>query len=450
MELIIDFYKGLDTLNLIIFWGIIIVIILLLVFSSILINKNKKLKKMINKKEEEENDEIPIIREDSSNTIEKSITLPSIPEIPKEKQIGNEMPSKTIETEKKFIAEEHVMEYNNDMFSLSNIKKTTENPKEEANPQPIKKNPIEMPTGPYQRNVLREMSLSQTSPIGINREIRKETKKEELAKDLESSLNNEQTEIFLKQEEPKLNMQTKQEVNSSIKEEIGKISLENASERKTEIKIDPTHKSLINERDNKKGERVISNHSSNINSYGAEDSEPQQIFTDYSKRTEYISKNNDINVSKYQNTENINEEKTTSYKKTVSDYSSLAAKELLTIETQTQEDNLIKTSSERYLEEVSKKLAEAEVPDGIERTNYELKQEEDAIISYKELMAKKDSLQTIDEEDAVISIEELMNRNQQSQQENIETREDTKLYKLSDEEENEDFLKELKQFRNDL
>ena len=42
MELIIEFYQGLDTLNLIIFWGIIIVIVLLLIFSCILINKNNK------------------------------------------------------------------------------------------------------------------------------------------------------------------------------------------------------------------------------------------------------------------------------------------------------------------------------------------------------------------------------------------------------------------------
>ena len=47
MNLIIDFYKSLDVLNLIIFWGIIIVIILLLIFSFILINKNKKLKKIV-------------------------------------------------------------------------------------------------------------------------------------------------------------------------------------------------------------------------------------------------------------------------------------------------------------------------------------------------------------------------------------------------------------------
>ena len=64
-------------------------------------------------------------------------------------------------------------------------------------------------------------------------------------------------------------------------------------------------------------------------------------------------------------------------------------------------------------------------------------------------MEKKDSIQTIDEEEAVISIEELMNRNNK-QQEKKEKDTDTKLYNLTDEEENDDFIKELKQFRNDL
>ena len=32
----------------------------------------------------------------------------------------------------------------------------------------------------------------------------------------------------------------------------------------------------------------------------------------------------------------------------------------------------VKSSSEKYLEEVSKKLSEAEIPDEIERTDYEM------------------------------------------------------------------------------
>ena len=47
MNYIIEFYKGLDTVNLIIFWGVIIVVLLLLIFSIILANKNRKLEKII-------------------------------------------------------------------------------------------------------------------------------------------------------------------------------------------------------------------------------------------------------------------------------------------------------------------------------------------------------------------------------------------------------------------
>ena len=68
------------------------------------------------------------------------------------------------------------------------------------------------------------------------------------------------------------------------------------------------------------------------------------------------------------------------------------------------------------------------------------KKTEDAIISYKELMAKKDTIKTIDEEDAVISIQELTSRENKQE----------KLYNLTEEEENDDFLDELKKFRNDL
>ena len=62
-------------------------------------------------------------------------------------------------------------------------------------------------------------------------------------------------------------------------------------------------------------------------------------------------------------------------------------------------------------------------------------------------MEKKDSIQTIDEEEAIISIEELMNRTNSTKE---EIKEDSKLYNISEEEANDDFIKELKQFRSDL
>ena len=68
-----------------------------------------------------------------------------------------------------------------------------------------------------------------------------------------------------------------------------------------------------------------------------------------------------------------------------------------------------------FMSEVSKKLEEAAVPSTIELTDYEKKQEEEAIISYKELIENKD-----------------------------------KLYNITDDEEDIDFIEELKSFRNDL
>ena len=95
---------------------------------------------------------------------------------------------------------------------------------------------------------------------------------------------------------------------------------------------------------------------------------------------------------------------------------------------------------EKYLKEVSEKLSQAAESEGIDRTEYEIKQEEDAIISYEELMKKKDSLQIVDEEEAVISIEELLSQKKYKD----------KLYNLTNEEENDEFLNELKEFRKDL
>ena len=111
---------------------------------------------IINDQEPEEKiiDEEPIIKEES----------PKEDIIKEETLIENSEPvTDSIEEEPVFVAEEHVMEYNNDLFKLPDIKKATEVE------EPPKKEPFVMPTKPYERNVLREMSLSQTSPIGIVR-----------------------------------------------------------------------------------------------------------------------------------------------------------------------------------------------------------------------------------------------------------------------------------------
>lgn len=300
MDLVVEFYNSLDILNLIIFWGIIVVIILLIIFSSIMISKNKK---KINVNNVLLDDELPIkedtieeIKDDNKEIIEKQVKdddkIIVLEDKIEEKEDNIE--------EEKFVAEEYVK---------SSVKED-----------------IVIPNKPYQRNVLREMSLSQTSPIGITKPVNKNNM--ELVKDLHDSLN----------------------IDDDIK---------NIDDRRTEIVSD--NDLLVNVEDN-----------------------------------------------------NSNE---------------------------------IKSDSEKYLEEVSKKLSEADVIDDVKRTDYELEQEENAIISYKELMEKKDSIKTIDEEEAIISIEELMNR---KVNEDSMVKEDTKLYHLTEEEENDSFIRELKQFRSDL
>lgn len=354
MDLIINFYKELDTLNLIIFWGIIIIIILLLIFSFILINKNKKLKRIVEQSNKIE-DDIPIINEQIEKKQEAEEVKNIIPktEVQEEVEIKQEEQMSLIEIEDKFIAEDHVLDYNH------NIQQT---PQQLNNYNEKKYKEIEIPNKPYQRNVLREMSLSQTSPIGINSKIHKENKKNEMVKDLEESLNIERAN----------ELQENQIINE----------------------VDLSNNHSIEEFDNIK-----------MNSYKQE----EQSSTNYLE-------------------DNYNTELSSDIPKTT--------------------DNNQVNSNENYLEEVSKKLSEAEIIDDIERTDYELQQEEDAIISYAELMEKKDTIQTIDEEDAIISIEELMNRTNMQNQEEI--KKEQKLYNLSEQEENENFIKELKQFRNDL
>ena len=383
MELIINFYKELDTLNLIIFWGIIIVIILLLILSFVLINKNKKLKKIVeenNKYEEEipiKNKEIEIKQNIEENHELESELIMTVSE-EKNAKSPEEIVSPPIEVENNFVVEEHISEYNR------NIINQEESQNENSVYQVNTKQVFEIPNKPYQRNVLREMSLSQTSPIGINRQVPKEDKKTEMVKDLEDSLKNEEINIYENKDAEKEISYT-EEINNQVENEL--TDIEEISYRKTEIQQDV----------------IVEKNTSILDS---------QKLTQ-SKDNEELSENQTIEL--LNNQEPVNDE--------------------------------INKTSEKYLEEVSKKLAEAEIPNDIERTNYELQQEEDAIISYKELMEKKDSIQTIDEEEAIISIEELMNRTNNKSSEQIE---ETKLYNLGEEEANDNFIKELKQFRNDL
>lgn len=389
MDLIIDFYKELDTLNLIIFWGIIIVIILLLIFSFILINKNNKLKRIVESQNKYE-EEIPIKKQELvQEAILESKKETEIPKLTEETteilKRENSIPN-SIETEKEFVAEELVSGYQNKESITSKTKEVIEEKKQY---QTTKTNNIEIPNKPYQRNVLREMSLSQTSPIGINRTNIKEDKKIEMINDLEESLNNENIEITQKKEVEKSQNEI---VNNTLKQELSKVN--DSFPRQTEIKNEISSKTNYNHTIKEPTKNSIK-----VDSSIQKSNQSHSILENYQD----ISKNDSPKQEK--------------------------------------------KSSEKYLEEVSRKLAEAEVPDEIERTNYEIKQEEDAIISYKELMEKKDTIQTIDEEEAVISIEELMNKTNRKTE---EPQSETKLYNLGEEEGNDNFIKELKQFRNDL
>ena len=94
-------------------------------------------------------------------------------------------------------------------------------------------------------------------------------------------------------------------------------------------------------------------------------------------------------------------------------------------------------NNKEYIQDVSEKLSKATIPDKIELTDYEKEQEENAIISYEELMKKKDEIVFIDEEDAVISYEELINRKE-------------KIYNITKENNDTNFINELKSLRKDL
>jgi len=326
---LIQNYKDLNILETIIFWGIILLIVLVIILAVILIVKKKTRKKEINDSYEE----LPIVvdkikPEESTEEIFESKPIETIqePEFSIE-DIWSITPTNNVETEVATVDQ-------------NNIEEVAAEPiKEETIPEiKLEENKynttFEMPSAPYQRNVLREMSLSQTSPIGINRRQDDYSKKEEIIK------------------EPEHN------IIVPIVEEI-------------EIPDDqPLFAQAI--------EKPIEDHKKITEEIIETPYEPEQ-----------------------EETLTYNEEET--------------------------------SNNDGF-------------DDDIERTSYEIEQEENAIISYKELMEKKDSIQTIDEEEAIISIEELLNKASKDNKKE----EESKLYNISEEEENDSFINELKQFRKDL
>ena len=410
MKNLIEFYKSLDVLSTIFFWCVIIILILLIIFTILLIKETKKIKKKIINNEE------PITEEE--NNIKIEIEPTSTETIAKEEEINViEVPSPAIEEEKEFVAEEHVMEYNADMFTLPDIKKATEEVKIE---EPKKeKEPFVMPTKPYERNVLREMDLSQTSPIGI---IKKE--------DINNYYSNKKVDVDLPKVESDIDLDLpKVEVDAKLPSLDVDVDLPKVESDINldlpEVDVEATLPLLDVDLDIPKVESDIDLDlpEIDVNTIEENDIEEEPVEFVYETVDEPVEEDNE---EMEEITEDELEELTVSEDNTSS---------FETYKKQTLEDD-----NAKYIEEVSKKLSEAELPDEVERTEYELKQEEDAIISFKELMERKDTIDVVDEEDAVISIGELMERK----------KEEEKLYNITEEEENDEFLRELKKFRSDL
>lgn len=349
MKYIVDFYKNLDMVNLIIFWGTIIVVLLLLIFSIILANKNKKLRHIIESRGididnyDDDDDELAIKKDiDKENIIVKQEKI--------KEETNKELNSKTIEemqykennkreeqnndipiinetkTEKtKFTPEELVMEYNKNDISKNTLSTTREEKIETVNKIEQPKEEI-VYHNPYQKNIVSNSRLNQISQVDIVKTKKYPEEEINKAQELQNNLHyNNNTRLA---------------------------SFEEKNISKT-----------------------------NINSRQAE----------------------------------------------------------IAREIKSQEFRETKPKG-NYLEEISKSLSKITSGNTLNRTEYELKQEEDAIISYKELMEKKDNIQTVDEEEAVISMEELIRKKQ----------EQDKLYNITNDAEDDKFIDELKNFRSDL
>lgn len=356
---IINYYTNLDSLNKIIFWGIILVVILILIFTILMINKTKKTK-IIKESEIPEKEIVPInnknILVDEKNNISAKQEIEKISQKEKNEDI-------------KFNVEELVNNYSK--AETNNIEQINIKSDEQRDTPKISNQNIykveEVKRKPYEKNILREMSLGQTSPIGIVKPITNENKEKEGANELYKSLSNN--------------------AENNIRK------YDNSYDRTKEIKEYLTEKN---------------------DEYRAKNLITKQATSTMNKD------NKEKNDNELKKQESMN-----SY--------------LQKIKVMDEPKKTNNSENKKYLEEVSKKLS-SQIEDDIKRTEYEIQQEEDAIISYEELQRKKDTIQIIDEEDAVISIEELMEREKNN----------NKLYNITNEAENTNFINELKDFRKDL
>ena len=144
MSSLSNFYNNLSSNGVFFFWIVVFLFVVLIFLLVLLLNKNKKLQKLV-----EEEKELPTKEDNISKVEVKEESLP-IEESPLFKEEPVEDINLEIE-EKPEIIEKKI--------------ELTEEPKVEEKKEIVK------PTGPYQRNILKEINArTQTSPIHIDRD----------------------------------------------------------------------------------------------------------------------------------------------------------------------------------------------------------------------------------------------------------------------------------------
>lgn len=143
MSSLSNFYNNLSSNGVFFFWIVVFLFVVLIFLLVLLLNKNKKLQKLV-----EEEKEQPIKEENISKVEVKEESLPI-----EESPLFKEEPVEEIKLE----IEDKPVEIKEEII---------EKPKVEE-----KKEEIVKPTGPYQRNILKEINArTQTSPIHIDRD----------------------------------------------------------------------------------------------------------------------------------------------------------------------------------------------------------------------------------------------------------------------------------------
>lgn len=391
MKLIIDFYKELDVLNLILFWGIIIVITLLLTFSIIMVNKNKKLRQIIAAKYPKKisEDEELLNEFDEDLAIKKDVY---------DEEYEKQDYSQIVEEQENKSKANFIHDYNEtktEIETLPNleIKENISNKYQEINKE---------------ENIKKDNSLDNTVKID---DIDHKNIKEEIE-------NNHKNQSFVAEEYiMEYNTNKHNQLDKYNEENEKKLEpMENINIQKQDVVVQtvskPYQKNVLRE--------MYSNQTSPIGITQKNIEKRQEI-------NRAIDLNNNLNYQKNEENQYAKESENR-YINPVKKDTNLVI-----------DNNRNNYEQKRnYLRDVSQELNKANESSGIKRTSYELKQEEEAIISFKELMEKKDSIQMIDEEEAIISIEELVKHEKE------------KLYQITPEEEDERFVNELKKFRNDL